>query len=198
MSIGKKLRCWMLPFAAGFFLIPVTGKTWHMDERATSGASTAEDQPQAACRKITDITAKNTPVDLYPSVAECVRDEHYADAAKIMVVALMFGRFDKLRVPDETTHDVVYILQLHYVGDLPTDKRLKLADETNKIIKKGSPALNQLCKDVRRIGHPTYHPAYMIDHGMGSFTSKTDGKDTTSFDSENAWDKLMVDYLHCE
>ena len=142
---------------------------------------------------------QKTPLStLYPSVAECVRDEHYADAAKIMVVALMFGKFDKLRVPDETAHDVVYILQLHYVSELPTDQRLKLADETNKIIKKGSPALNQLCKDVRRIGHPTYYPAYMIDHGMGSFTSKTDGKDTTSFDSENAWDKLMVDYLHCE
>jgi hypothetical protein len=198
MSLDQKLRKRMLTLVASFFLIPSIGEAWHVSERAADGVSAPKDRPPAACRKITDATAKNTPPDLYPSAEKCVRDERYADAAKLLIAARMFGKFDTLRVPDETAHDVAYVLQLHYLQELSDDQRSNLSAALNKTVERGSHALRDLCTDMRRIGYPTYYPAYMVDHGMGSFTRGTDDKSVTSFDGEKAWDKLMADYLHCE
>lgn len=87
------------------------------------------------------------------------------------------------------------MLALETMGE---NKKNDFMDVVKKTL--GTPeSLAAVCKDIQRIGIPTYHPRYMIQHGMGAFTQKTAG-DTglvADFDTATAWKKSLDTYLHC-
>ena len=58
--------------------------------------------------------------------------------------------------------------------------------------------LSRTCASIRKIGYPTYYPAYMVLYGIRAFTAKPDDPTLVpNFDGAAAWDSLLSTYLNC-
>lgn len=178
-------------------LFSSVGSGQSLDQEVDPASNRAPSLVQAACMKSTEVTVKDLPEKIYASAAQCARDGDYPDAAKLMFVSGIFWRFDALRVPDESSHDVGQIFLLAYIGNLPEEQRAPLASEM-KTFQRGSKVLSTFCKQMREMGPPTYYPSYMIEHGMGAFTGGDKDGLVANFDSGKAWEKVLVDDGHCE
>jgi hypothetical protein len=55
-----------------------------------------------------------------------------------------------------------------------------------------------LCAQVTAHGPPTYHPAWMIQHGMMMFNPNTEPPLVAGFDPASAWTQAINEYLHCD
>lgn len=177
-------------------LIPSARSGQKVDEQVGSVANPPSLRVQVACMKSTDVTAKDTPERIYASAAQCMKDGNYPDAAKLIHVSGVFWRFDVRRVPDQSAHDAGQMLLLAHIGSLPETLRAPLASELNAF-KPGSKVWSAFCDRMREIGPPTYYPSYMVEHGMGAFTSGG-GAVVPDFDSAKAWEDVLTGAGHCE
>lgn len=177
-------------------LIPSVSSGRQVDEQVGSAGNPPSLRLQVACMKGTEVTAKDTPERIYASAAQCVKEGNYPDAAKLIFVSGVFWRFDVRRVPDQSAHDAGQMLLLAYIGSLPEKQRAPLAFEL-KAFKPGSKVGGAFCGRMREMGPPTYYPSYMVEHGMGAFTSGG-GALVPGFDSAKAWEDVLTDAVHCE
>jgi len=153
---------------------------------------------QEACDRVADLTTQSSPANIYPSASKCIELGNYSNAAKLPVLAAAFGRFDMLRVPDSTSHQVVQILQLHYMQNLSNDQRARVNFEIEKLTRKNSVELDDFCDYMRRLGPPKYDPSYMEDHGMNAFVEERKISSPSNFEGEKAWNALLVNELFCK
>jgi hypothetical protein len=189
----------------------------------TAGISAQTDKARAADENVTRIEApgnlesshdvgcvgadqvKNvyTPTDLYPAVAKCAGAGMPERGAFLFALAGLYGRFDALRVADETAHQAVLVAQMQALDALDEDRRQALNGGLQKLT--ASPeALATACREAVRIGPPSYHPRYMIQHGMAALTP-WDAPDPAlvkdgllkDFDPGAAWRQTLDSYLHC-
>ena len=139
-----------------------------------------------------------TPADLYRATSQCVRRAEYRDAVFLFAMAGVYGRYDTLRVADKSAHQAVTVLQMQALGPLPQERREAFGTVVQQTL--GSPdGLASVCKELRRIGPPRYHPRYMIQHGMGAFLTDGTTPDglVTPFDGVAAWKRALDTFLHC-
>lgn len=150
------------------------------------------------CVRLSAVTGKHTPADIYPGVAACIKAGDFEKAAPLYLVAGVFGRFDKLRVSDRTAHQAVTVLQRNDFADLTQDQRESFfMNYLQPRLEKGSSSLAALCAAVDRVGPPDYFPNYMIQHGMGAYLGRSDGGLVQGFDPDKGWQDSLSGYLHC-
>lgn len=139
-----------------------------------------------------------TPADLYPGMAKCLEMSEYKKAAYLFAIAGVFGRFDVYRVSDRTAHQATRVLLIQTFGTLSMEKKQAFRKVLHGMFNKGSASLKSTCAQIDKIGHPTYYPAYMIQHGMNAFTgnAKQDAL-VKDFDAKQAWRKALESYMHC-
>jgi hypothetical protein len=145
------------------------------------------------CVKLSEVSSQHTPADIFPSIADCLKEKKYEDAVGLYGLAIAYGNFDMKRVSDITAHQAISALTFNYLNTIPEDIIL----EFNKV-KKPIIDSKKLCDKFVEIGHPKYYPTYMIAHGMGSFMENNSDSDLKKdFDAEAVWDEILKTSLHC-
>ena len=140
------------------------------------------------------LSNKYTPADLYKATAKCINQNNNEKAVFLFALAGVYGRFDTLRVADETAHQAVTVLLMETFGSLDEHKK----DTFKKVLMNTFKERVILCKKIVLIGPPDYYPIYMIQHGMGAFLGRKANSDiVANFDVQAAWKKSLDTYLHC-
>src|SRR5277367_1848855 len=145
-----------------------------------------------------DLAGKDhTPPDLYQGVSSCIQQEDYRTAVALFALAGMESRFDAQRVLDKTAGQAGQVLIMDTLNGLPGDRRAKFQAAV-KAVAADPEVLSRTCASIRKIGYPTYYPAYMVLHGIRAFTAKPDEPTMEpNFDGAAAWDSLLSTYLNC-
>ena len=137
-----------------------------------------------------------TPADLYRGVAECVRRNNYDSAVYLSALAGVYGRYDTMRVSDQSAQQAQNVVQIKYMDSLTEDQKKTYMAKLSSVASNPE-KLASLCDDIRKIGPPSYQPTYMIQHGMGAFLGGGVNGLVSNFDSAPAWEKSLGTYLHC-
>lgn len=143
--------------------------------------------------------AKNTltPADIHKGVGQCIEQGNYDFAARLYLLAFMYGIFDAERITDKTAGQAILVLNMNTFSNVPQDKKIK-ADEAIKHIAKDSELLGKLCGEINKIGPPDYYPSYMILHGVKAFTGNPhDGALVKNFNTLGVWKKIQSKNLKC-
>lgn len=140
------------------------------------------------------IGAAMTPVELYGGISTCLREKRYDEAAQLYAVSQAFGYYDTLRVTDRSAHQAVAVLRMAIGGQL-ADRGQQEAFQG--AIGRLAADRNGTCGRLKAIGHPTYYPAYMINHGLAAFRGETATSLDPSFVPEQGWKTTMTQYMKC-
>ncbi len=146
------------------------------------------------CIDIKSLTNKNTPADIFIGISKCLEKSNYQNASHLYLVALAYGRFDSKRVEDKTAHQAISVLRMNHLGNLTDEKtqHLQLA------LKNTTKNMSIICESIKQLGLPSYHPSYMIQHGMGAFLgNKSKNGLVADFNPTNAWDNVLLNYVKC-
>jgi hypothetical protein len=161
-------------------------------------ASNALDASGPGCVAKEKLTNKLTPVDLYRGISTCIEQENFEPGVFMYAMAGAYGRFDTLRVADESAHQAAKILPLLAFDSGNKDKIAAFKAQVGQIL--GNDAKRaSYCSEVERIDPPDYFPSYMVQHGLGALTGAKTGEAALvpSFNPEVAWKQAVVGYLQC-
>lgn len=150
-----------------------------------------------ACVPLSKVTNQHTPADIYPGVAACIKSGDYEKAAPLYGLAGTYGRFDQLRVTDETARQAIQVLQINNFGDITETQQENFKKTMLASLETGSPSFTSMCDAVKQIGPPKYVPIYMIQHGMNAFHGTTGSGLNPNFDPSKGWQDSLTGYLHC-
>ncbi len=148
------------------------------------------------CVGISTLTDTHTPADIFPGVRACIEAGEHSVAGELFFLAGVYGRFDMLRVTDQTAHQAIAVLRIENLGPIDPELVSAFQDEAAKLLESGSPEHAGLCKLVKQLGPPAYHPVYMIQHGMGAFFGGGDSI-KADFNAAKGWKESLDSYLHC-
>ena len=118
-----------------------------------------------------------------------------ASAAFLWRIVKIYGRYDMLRVKDETAKAAIDYLEMRLLQqDLGKDQVKKFVEAVNADFD-----INAMCAQVRRIGAPNYYPTYMIEHGVEATTEKSSDHDglVPSYSRETNWKEIINQYMKC-
>jgi len=158
-----------------------------------------ESKHDLGCVESDQLNNQHTPADLFRALKKCLAEKKYQPGAFLFAIGGVYGRFDTLRVADQTAHQGVTVLRMQALSIFEKDPDVKsqFTSELKKTL--GTPdSLKNVCQEIQRIGPPQYFPRYLIQHGMDAFNPQpnTDGL-VSSFDAKVAWKKALDSYLHC-
>ena len=150
------------------------------------------------CVDIDSISNIHNPVDLYSGFTQCLEVNNYEVAVQLFVLAEAYGRFDILRVKDETAHQALQVIQIHAFSSLSQNQKDSLRVIMEQEYEQGSQNLKNNCTKIREIGPPSYHPTYMIQHGLAAFTENDEDGLVEVFESKVAFEMVLISFLQCE
>ena len=157
-----------------------------------------ETSHDVGCNGFSELNSQLTPADLYGGVGKCLQKGDFDNAAQLFSLAGVYATYDKLRVTDATAHQAHTVLTRNAMAGASTEDQQKLFKAMSEKLAPGTTQLAETCSKVRAIGAPSYHPRYMIQHGMGAFTGAQGGDGLKAdFNSASAWEKSLETYLHC-
>ncbi|MBG23538.1 MAG: hypothetical protein CMF22_08795 [Idiomarinaceae bacterium] len=147
-----------------------------------------------ACVPLSDITAQLNPVDLITGVAQCIEQEHYAQAADLYTAAMTYGYYDTLRVSDQTAHQALMVTRMNAFAQAEQADLVALQDAIAARLE-----VPELCQQLTTLGAPQYHPDYMIQHGMEAFSAMPEDKGglVADFDAQAAWEHALQTVPKC-
>lgn len=150
------------------------------------------------CVDISTLTSSHTPADIFTGLSDCIKKNEVRNAVRLYALALSYGRYDSLRMIDKTARGAMRVLRFQTFASASKEYKLKFTAEKKKqdstnLDKK---EFSSLCKDIKNLGKPSYHPDYMIRHGMAAFTGKPMGV-LSDFNAEDEWEKVMSGFLKC-
>ncbi|WP_020413739.1 hypothetical protein ACJJIP_20010 [Microbulbifer sp. VTAC004] len=149
----------------------------------------------ASCVDINELQANQNPADIFAGMKTCLNSENYSDAAKMYYAAMTYGIYDTKRVSDKTSHQGVIVLRMNTLSGLSEQQFSLLQSEINAILESNE----QVCKALSERGLPTYHPKYMIQHGIGAFTdNQANNGLVENFDSQSAWSEAIDKTVKCK
>lgn len=145
--------------------------------------------------------AKNvyTPADLYQASALCFASNQGDRAVKLVWLAAAYGSYDVMRVADRTAHQGLGVLQMNHFGDFPEADQ-KTISEAVKAFRSDPVKWKSFCASVRTLGAPSYHPSYMIQHGLAAMQPwAAQGNEglVEGFDPASAWQTLVDHEMGC-
>jgi hypothetical protein len=143
------------------------------------------------------VSSETTVVDLYIALASCIKEGELSKAASLNVVADLFGRFDQKRVHDKTAYQTITDLQVRFMHNQMNEKQLgQFYQYLNRHYDEQSIEYTTSCILLRKIGYPTYHPAYIFTDAKMFKEGESTGF-VQPFDNNAAWNDLLEDYLKC-
>jgi hypothetical protein len=149
------------------------------------------------CVPLEQVDNTHTPPDLYLGVSTCILKDDYRAAVALFALAGVESRFDAERVLDKTAGQAGQVLIMNTFNGLPGEKREKFGKIVSELAADPQ-ALAHTCSTIRKIGHPTYYPEYMVLHGIHAFTAKAgDPTLEPNFDAQTTWNSLLLSYLNC-
>lgn len=151
--------------------------------------------PPQGCIKADHVKNTYSPYILYQSIPKCMLEGDADSAAFLWSMVKIYGRYDMLRVTDETAKAAIDYLEMRLMQqDLDKDKAKRLAEAVNASID-----IDELCAQVRRIGAPDYHPSYMIEHGIEAMMEEIRVHDglIPNYSREANWKKITNQYMKC-
>lgn len=157
-----------------------------------------ESTARLGCIAQADAKGTYNPVDLFLGARACIDSDQYERAFDLFSLANIFGRYDMERVADRTAHQAVIVARMQIFGNLAPEKAAKFQTVAKAAVE--DPARTQaMCRYLRRIGPPTYHPRYMIQHGMNAFSGGSGGAQdlVPDFSAAAAWSRVLDTYVHC-
>lgn len=143
------------------------------------------------------ISSTYTPADLYPAVADCIRQDRAEDAIVLYVVSGAYSLYDMLRVTDKSAHDAPALLRTHAFRPIG-EQRMKEFSPKIVAYLQNEATHNDLCGKLLNLGPPRYFPSYMTQHGMDAFLAPDASKAVGDIDPAAAWLAVMSDYAKCE
>lgn len=153
------------------------------------------------CVPLEQVTGQHTPADIYHGIGACLEGQDFRSAARLFAIARAYGRFDTMRVSDETAHAAMGVLNLAVLGDVGGD--VQQSFEAAIDAEFGPERLAHNCGVISGIGRPTYHPAYMIQHGLDASAPPWQEPETEDglvedFNAVAAWNQVMASVLECD
>ncbi|MGI9421196.1 MAG: hypothetical protein ACR2RA_25500 [Geminicoccaceae bacterium] len=150
-----------------------------------------------ACVDVNQLSSDHTPADIYTGISDCLAKDDVDRAAKLSALAFVYGYYDRLRVADRSAHQAMTVLQMNHFSGVDDDVAGRMSARVGQISDDGA-ALEALCDDIRSLGMPSYHPAYMIQHGIQAFSGGQDGSGLVpGFSEQEGWQKVLDQGLHC-
>lgn len=144
--------------------------------RAFTGSTLAEIKPE------------NNPVDLLVRAVELFPKNQRA-AYQLGLAARLEAQFDQKRVADRTAHQAFGVLTMQ-----PANERVLSWGGGSRTI--GVEDHRAVLEWARKSGPPSYHPAWMMQHGMGAFgtTGRAGAGISAGFVAATAWSEVLDDY----
>ena len=147
---------------------------------------------ELGCIDFTQAGPAHSPPDLFNASKECVYEDDFINAAKLCVIARIYGAFDSARVADKSARQAIKMLEIQYNNDVRGSDMSYLTAQA-KILAVDSDWCFTLKKALIALGHPTYHPTYMILHGMSAFTEDPHQEPfIKGYDPKKIWAKVLA------
>ena len=140
---------------------------------------------------LAEIKPENNPVDLLARAVELFPQNQRA-AYQLGLAARLRAQFDQKRVADRTAQQAFSVLTMQ-----PANERVLSWGGGSQTI--GAEDHRAVLIWARKSGPPTYHPAWMIQHGMGAFgaSSRVGAGLNAGFVAASAWSQVLEDYAKC-
>jgi hypothetical protein len=137
---------------------------------------------------LAEIKPENNPVDLLVRAVELFPQNQRA-AYQLGLAARLQSQFDQKRVADRTAHQAFGVLTMQ-----PANERVLSWGGGSRTI--GAEDHRAVLEWARKSGPPTYHPAWMMQHGMGAFgtTGRAGAGISAGFVAATAWSEVLDDY----
>ena len=174
--------------ATAALILPLAG--------VANAAPATDTYDPAACLPLSADSRTMSPPQLYRSMLNCLRDGQAAPVLPLYFLGTAYGRFDRARVADTSAHQASSALEMQLreaLGEADHDRFMGIITELSADPGKRAP----LCQAVASIGPPTYHPSWMISHGMRQFTGGNAPDLVAGFDPAASWQAVMDNYLKC-
>jgi len=149
------------------------------------------------CIELSEVTNEHNPADILTGMGKCIELKDFNKAAKLFAISGVYGTYDTYRVKDISAHQALLVLQQNILINIEEKEGESLMSSLNKTLKKGSKELTEVCQSIQQIGKPNYFPKYMIQHGIQAFMDNEGNGLVEEFDSEESWDLVLTNYLHC-
>lgn len=178
-----------------FVVICIVSCTSKSGVKGFQSKGNLETPKPAACVSISQLDSGQNPADIFTGMSECLSSDKYSLAAEMYFAAMTYGIYDTKRVSDKTSHQGLLVLRMNVLGVLSEQKLALLQSEIDAILEDNE----GVCRALVSRGVPTYHPRYMIQHGIGAFTGGQTNKGLVErFDSEQAWSEAIKKTVKCE
>jgi TPR repeat protein len=137
---------------------------------------------------LAEIKPENNPVDLLARAVELFPQNQRA-AYQLGLAARLRAQFDQKRVADRTAQQAFSVLTMQ-----PANERVLSWGGGSQTI--GAEDHRAVLAWALKSGPPTYHPAWMIQHGMGAFGASSRGGAglNAGFVAASAWSQVLDDY----
>lgn len=181
-------------FAVAFVLLAATtmAQVSHLEAEGNLESTMSVD-----CVPLKEIRNTHTPADIYLGISACLSKKRYQYAVDLFAVAGAFSRFDMKRVKDQTAHQAARVLNMNAFAQLSEEEQPAFRRAVQSGLAQDKENLARICASIAEIGFPTYHPRYMIQHGMAAFTGIEGDGLHEDFDPQKAWHDVLDKYLHC-
>ncbi|TGM88699.1 hypothetical protein [Leptospira bouyouniensis] len=149
------------------------------------------------CIDLSNLKNYHTPADVYPAIKKCIESDNLQFASQLFAFAGVYGKFDMKRVKDRSAHQAIAVLRINNFSNIDSEKSKAFQNYIQNYMNQGSPELESICTQIKKIGKPNYIPMYMINHGISAFNNNNNTPLFENFDSEVSWSEVLDNYLHC-
>lgn len=148
------------------------------------------------CVGIDNLKSSMTPVDLAAGIMECIRNDKYKDGVEMYMLFGAYGEFDIKRVVDTSAHQAIPILKTYISYEIAEAKREKWMQAIDAVINDEN--RGKLCTKIKQIGMPSYHPEYMLAHGLQAFSGGEKSEVYHDFSAKESWEETLQGYMLCK
>ena len=146
------------------------------------------------CPTLDQIKNTQSPLEMYQKLPACFEAKRYDDAVNLYLISQAYGKYDALRVSDQTAHQAIAVLRMSISSMIGT----KEITEFQNALKPHINDRTQICSVLKKLGKPDYHPSYMINHGLKAFAGpQLNGGINIDFQPEIAWQETLQGYMKC-
>lgn len=173
------------------FFIIVTGVSSAFSQQVTNIESKGNlvSERSSPLKSLDEASSNDTPVDFFDLAARKLQEEKYDESSMAFMVASVYGAYDQRRVADQTAQQGLEVLIAQKMSSASPEKRKKLQESVEGLLTNSDGLLLAL----EKLGRPSYHPAYMIQHGVSESPKSQENKRdmVEGFDPESEWEKLL-------
>jgi len=146
------------------------------------------------CPTVNQVNNTFSPLEMYQTLPACFETKRYDDAVNLYLISQAYGKYDALRVSDQTAHQAIAVLRMSISSMIGTEQ----ITEFQNALKPHINDRTQICSVLKKLGKPDYHPSYMINHGLKAFGGPqlNDGINI-DFQPEIAWQETLQGYMKC-